>query len=47
MIMHHKDSNEPIDVHPSQVENMKTLGWEIKSDKKVKQTGGQNGNTHG
>lgn len=27
MLMYHPKATEPVDVHPSQVENMKAQGW--------------------
>ena len=27
MLMYHKDSNYPIDVHPNRIEEMKRKGW--------------------
>ena len=27
MLMYHKESKEPVNVHPSQIENMKVRGW--------------------
>ncbi len=27
MLMYHKNSKEPVDVHPSQIENAKARGW--------------------
>ena len=38
MLMYHKDSKEPVDVHPSQVENMQRNGWtEVKPKPKQKE----------
>lgn len=34
MKMFHKDSKEPVDVHPSQVETMKNRGWTEKQPSK-------------
>ena len=36
MLMYHKDSKEPIDVHPSQIESAKNMGWEEKPITKTK-----------
>ena len=37
MLMYHKDSKEPVDVHPSQVESMKNNGWTEKPVKPTKE----------
>ena len=36
MLMYHKDSKEPIDANPSQVEGMKNDGWTEKPKSKPK-----------
>ena len=43
MLMFHKDAKQPVDVHPSQIENMRAKGWtdqapKKKSSKKSKST---------
>jgi len=30
MIMYHKGSSDPVDVHPSKIEEMKAKGWKAK-----------------
>lgn len=37
MKMYHKDSKGSIDVHPSQIENMKRVGWTTEKTPKPKE----------
>jgi len=30
MKMYHKNSQHPVDVHPSKIESMKNKGWKVK-----------------
>jgi len=36
MLMYHKNSKEPVDCHPSQIESMKAKGWTEKPTTKPK-----------
>lgn len=48
MLMYHPKSNEPVDVHPSQIDNMKAQGWGEKQPTKptTKQEESKNGESH-
>lgn len=37
MLMYHKDSKEPVDVHRSQIDNAKAAGWTETEPKPTKQ----------
>ena len=38
MLMYHPNANEPISVHPSQIDNMKARGWAEEMPKKKAKT---------
>ena len=44
MLMYHKNSKQPVDVHPSQVETMKNRGWTVKPAKSSTKQEKENGN---
>ncbi len=44
MLMYHKDSKEPVDVHASQVENMERAGWTSKPKGKTETLKGKTTN---
>ena len=38
MKLYHPDATEPVEAHPSQVENMKAIGWTEEQPKQKKNT---------